>query len=107
MEASAITGAREHRQPRPRLRLAASQGRGKLRVGIIGTGNIGTDLLLKVQRSPLLECELFAGRNSSSAGIRTARELGVATSDRSIDAFLDEPDRFDLVFDATSAADAK
>jgi acetaldehyde dehydrogenase (acetylating) len=107
MEASAITGTRAPAQQRPRLRLAASRGRDKLRVGIVGTGNIGTDLLLKVQRSPLLECELFAGRNSRSAGIRTARELGVATSDRSIDAFLEQPDRFDLVFDATSAIDAK
>ncbi|MDO8213391.1 acetaldehyde dehydrogenase (acetylating) [Conexibacter sp. CPCC 206217] len=107
MEASAITGARAPQQPRPRLRLARSRGHEKLRVGIIGTGNIGTDLLLKVQRSPLLACELFAGRSSRSAGMRTAQELGVETSDRSIDAFLDEPDRFDLVFDATSAIDAK
>jgi acetaldehyde dehydrogenase len=106
MEASAVT--RTSPPPRPHLRLAAEgRGGGALRVGIIGTGNIGTDLLLKVQRSPLLECELFAGRNSSSAGIRKARELGVETSDRSIAPFVEEPGRFDLVFDATSAADAK
>lgn len=104
MEASAVT--RTTPPSRPHLRLAEQGGRGALRVGIIGTGNIGTDLLLKVQRSPLLECELFAGRNSRSAGIRTARELGVETSDRSIDPFVEEPERFDLVFDATSAGDA-
>lgn len=109
MEASAITRSAAVRRPfaRPRLRLAASGGRGTLRVGIVGTGNIGTDLLLKVQRSPLLDCELFSGRNSRSAGIRTAQELGVATSDRSIDPFVEDPERFDLIFDATSAIDAK
>lgn len=105
MEASAVS--RTTPPPRPHLRLAAEGGGGALRVGIIGTGNIGTDLLLKVQRSPLLECELFAGRSSNSAGIRKARELGVETSDRSIAPFVEEPGRFDLVFDATSAADAK
>ncbi|MBB4661981.1 acetaldehyde dehydrogenase (acetylating) [Conexibacter arvalis] len=104
MEASAAT--RTSPPPRPHLRLAAQGGGGALRVGIIGTGNIGTDLLLKVQRSPLLECELFAGRNSRSAGIGKARELGVETSDRSIAPFVEEPGRFDLIFDATSAADA-
>lgn len=105
MEASAVS--RTSPPPRPHLRLAGGGGGGALRVGIIGTGNIGTDLLLKVQRSPLLECELFAGRNSRSAGIRKAQELGVETSDRSIDAFVEDPGRFDLVFDATSAIDAK
>lgn len=106
MEASAVTGTRAT-PDRPRLRLAASGGGRRLRVGIIGTGNIGTDLLLKVQRSELLDCELFAGRNAASAGIRKAQELGVETSDRSIEAFTESPERFDLVFDATSAIDAK
>lgn len=78
-----------------------------MRVAIIGTGNIGTDLLLKVERSPLLECGLFSGRNLASAGMRTARDLGVPVSDRSIDAVVERADEFDLVFDATSALDAK
>lgn len=108
MEASAITrtGTAEETR-RPRLRLAGPGRRGRLRVAIIGTGNIGTDLLLKVQRSELLDCELFAGRSSGSAGIRRAQAMGVQTSDRSIDALLEEPERFDLVFDATSAVDAR
>ncbi len=108
MEASAITRtdpAQERR--RPRLRLAGPGRRGPLRVAIIGTGNIGTDLLLKVERSELLDCELFAGRSSGSAGIRRAQAMGVETSDRSIDALLEEPERYDLVFDATSAVDAR
>jgi acetaldehyde dehydrogenase len=78
-----------------------------MRVAIIGTGNIGTDLLLKVQRSSWLECALFAGRNLASAGMRTARDLGVPVSDRSIGAVVDIADELDLVFDATSALDAR
>jgi acetaldehyde dehydrogenase (acetylating) len=78
-----------------------------VRVAIIGTGNIGTDLLLKVERSALLSCGLFSGRNLASAGMRTARDLGVPISDRSIDAIVEDAGSFDLVFDATSAADAR
>ncbi|HEU4701020.1 MAG TPA: acetaldehyde dehydrogenase (acetylating) [Conexibacter sp.] len=78
-----------------------------MRVAIIGTGNIGTDLLLKVQRSPWLECALFSGRNLASAGMRTARDLGVPVSDRSIDAVVEAAGELDLVFDATSALDAR
>lgn len=78
-----------------------------MRVAIIGTGNIGTDLLLKVQRSPWLECALFSGRNLDSPGMRTARDLGVPVSDRSVAAVLDVADELDLVFDATSARDAR
>jgi acetaldehyde dehydrogenase len=92
--------------PRPRLVRQPSAG-DRLRVGIIGSGNIGTDLLLKVQRSAELECALFIGRNLDSPGMRTARERGVPVSDRSIDAIAEDPERFDLVFDATSALDAK
>jgi acetaldehyde dehydrogenase len=79
----------------------------KLRVAILGSGNIGTDLLIKVQRSKYLECVLFIGRNLTSPGMAKALELGVRISDRSIDAIVKEPDVCDLVFDATSAKDAK
>lgn len=80
---------------------------GKLRVAILGSGNIGTDLLIKIQRSPYLECSLFIGRNLQSPGMAKAVELGVRISDKSIDAIVKEPDVCDLVFDATSAKDAK
>ena len=96
---------REH--PRPRLVQPQPGDGGRLRVGIVGTGNIGTDLLLKVQRSSLLECALFVGRNLTSVGMRTALELGVPVTDRRIEAIVEDPSRFDLVFDATSALDAK
>lgn len=74
-----------------------------LRVAIIGSGNIGTDLLIKTMRSPYLVCSLFAGRNFGSAGMRRAAELGVVTSDRGVDAIVSQPDICDIVFDATSA----
>jgi acetaldehyde dehydrogenase (acetylating) len=75
----------------------------KLRVGIIGTGNIGTDLLVKVQRSKYLECTIFAGRNMVSSGISKAASMGIRLSGDGIDAFIREPDICDIVFDATSA----
>ena len=78
----------------------------KKRVAIIGSGNIGTDLLIKIQRSSYLECVLFIGRNLSSPGMAKAISLGVKVSDESIQAIIKDPDCCDIVFDATSAKDA-
>jgi acetaldehyde dehydrogenase len=75
----------------------------KLRIAIIGSGNIGTDLLIKVLRSPHLECGAFIGRNLSSAGMLKALSLGVQVSADGIDYILRNPDCCELVFDATSA----
>jgi len=76
----------------------------KTPVCIIGTGNIGTDLLYKIQRSEFLECALFAGRNHDSKGIALAKEMGVPVSFDSINALLENPNCCEIVFDATSAA---
>jgi acetaldehyde dehydrogenase (acetylating) len=76
----------------------------KLRVAILGTGNIGTDLLIKVMRSKYLECTLFAGRNFRSEGMQKATSLDINISDRGINAIVEKADVIDLVFDATSAA---
>lgn len=77
----------------------------KLKVAILGSGNIGTDLLIKVLRSPFLECGAFIGRNLASPGISKAMKLGVSVSDESI-AFIEKnPGCCDLVFDATAALD--
>lgn len=76
----------------------------KIKVGIIGTGNIGSDLLNKVSRSDVLECSIFSGRHADSEGIRRAKAMGIATSTYSIKAITDNPDCCDIVFDATSAA---
>src|SRR5437868_12161177 len=76
----------------------------RLKVGILGTGKIGTDLLIKVQRSKVLECVIFAGRNLESPGMQLAATLGVKVSDEGINAFRDQNNYCDIVFDATSAA---
>ncbi len=79
-------------------------GQKKLNVAILGTGNIGTDLLIKAMASPYLQCVLFAGRNFNSAGMKKASALGVTISDRGIDAVIEQMEYCDVVFDATSAA---
>jgi len=75
----------------------------KINVSIIGTGNIGSDLLVKVMRSPYLTCTMFSGQNPHSPGIARARELGVPTSADSIAAIERHPHNCDIVFDATTA----
>ena len=75
----------------------------RIKVGIIGTGNIGTDLLYKIQKSDYLECSVFAGHNKESKGIQNAKGLGVNTTYNSIDYFIENPDCCNIVFDATSA----
>ena len=77
----------------------------KLKVAILGTGNIGTDLLVKVLRSPVLECGAFIGRNLNSPGMSKAIQLGVPVSNEGIAYIEKTPDCATLVFDATSAAD--
>jgi acetaldehyde dehydrogenase len=79
----------------------------KLKVAILGSGNIGTDLLVKIMRSSLLVCTMFIGRHLDSPGMSKANSLGIRTSDLSIHAIEREPDCCDLVFDATSAIDHK
>ncbi len=76
----------------------------KLNIAILGTGNIGTDLLIKVIKSEFLHCSLFVGRNLQSKGMSKAINLGITVSDRSIDILEDNPELYDLVFDATSAS---
>lgn len=75
----------------------------KIPVAIIGTGNIGSDLLTKVLRSGLLCCSLFTGKNPESAGIARARGMGVPVSHDSIGAIVQNPKICEVVFDATSA----
>ncbi|HEY3019863.1 MAG TPA: acetaldehyde dehydrogenase (acetylating) [Solirubrobacteraceae bacterium] len=74
----------------------------RVRVAVLGTGNIGTDLLLKLLRRPQLEVAVFAGVDPASAGIARARSLGVPTSTDGIDAVLADGE-VHVVFDASSA----
>lgn len=75
----------------------------KMKVAILGSGNIGTDLLMKTLRSPYLECSAFLGRTLSSRGMSKALGLGVRVSDQGIDFIARDPECCDMVFDATSA----
>ena len=77
--------------------------RKKIKTGIIGTGNIGTDLLIKIQRSKYVECGIFTGRNPESDGLKRAASMGVSTSSESINAISQNPECCEIVFDATSA----
>lgn len=75
----------------------------KIKVGIIGTGNIGSDLLMKIQKTDILECGIFAGHNPDSGGIRRAERMGVPTTIESIHYIEKYPDCCEIAFDATSA----
>jgi acetaldehyde dehydrogenase len=77
-----------------------------IKVGILGTGNIGTDLLLKVLRTDFLAPVIFSGRRMDSDGIRIAQEHNVPVTDMGINYFIDNPNVCDVVFDCTSALDA-
>lgn len=73
----------------------------KVKVAIIGPGNIGSDLMYKVFRSDFLEMAYMAGIVESE-GIKRARQFGVKTTIEGIDPILEEED-IKIVFDATSA----
>ena len=78
----------------------------RLRVGILGTGNIGCDLLIKLLKTNFAEVTVFAGRRHNSPGLELARRLQVPCTELGIKYFIDKPDCCDLVFDCTSAASA-
>lgn len=73
----------------------------RVKVAVIGPGNIGSDLMYKVMRSRNLEMALMAGIVDSE-GIQRARSLGIRTSLEGVDAVVAD-DSVKIVFDATSA----
>jgi len=73
----------------------------KIKVAIIGPGNIGSDLMYKVFKSKHLEMALMAGI-AESEGIKRAKSLGIATTLEGVYGVLKEED-IKIVFDATSA----
>jgi len=75
----------------------------KINIAIIGTGNIGCDLLIKIQRSKILKCNMFIGQNKDSNGLQLAKSLGINTSFDSINEIIKNPHNCDIVFDATTA----
>ncbi|MEO5931258.1 MAG: acetaldehyde dehydrogenase (acetylating) [Candidatus Kapaibacterium sp.] len=78
----------------------------KHKVAIIGSGNIGTDLMIKILRtSDTLQMGVFVGIDPASDGLRRAAGLGVATTAEGIDGLVNHPlfPEIEIVFDATSA----
>ena len=77
----------------------------KIRCALIGPGNIGTDLLAKLMRSPALEPVWMVGIDPDSDGLKRARELGLKTTADGVDGLLPhaQADGVQIAFDATSA----
>jgi len=75
----------------------------KVKVAILGSGNIGSDLMFKILREPgHIELALLSGIEPQSEGLALARSLGINASHDGIQPILDDPE-IRIVFDATSA----
>jgi acetaldehyde/propanal dehydrogenase len=77
----------------------------KIKCALIGPGNIGTDLLAKLQRSAVLEPVWMVGIDPNSDGLKRAREMGIKTTSEGVDGLVPHivADGVQIVFDATSA----
>jgi acetaldehyde dehydrogenase len=80
-----------------------NNGHEKVKVAVLGSGNIGSDLMYKILRDPgHMELVMVAGIDPDSEGLARAKSLGINVSSHSVDAVLDDPE-IKIVFDATSA----
>ena len=77
----------------------------KIKCVLIGSGNIGTDLLYKLKRSEVLEPVWMVGIDEDSEGLARAREMGLKTTADGVDGVLPHlaSDGVQIAFDATSA----
>ena len=75
----------------------------KIKCAIIGSGNIGTDLMMKLADSEYLELTLVVGVDPKSEGLAMARERGLQTTTEGFDGFVKHQDLAEIVFEATSA----
>ncbi len=77
----------------------------KIKCALIGPGNIGTDLLYKLKRSPVLEPVWMVGIDPASEGLARARDMDIKTTSDGVDGLLPhvKADGIQIAFDATSA----
>jgi acetaldehyde dehydrogenase len=75
----------------------------KIKAAIIGSGNIGTDLMMKLEDSEFIELTLVVGVDPKSEGLAMAKARGLDITTDGFDGFLARHDQADIVFEATSA----
>jgi acetaldehyde dehydrogenase len=75
----------------------------KITCAILGSGNIGTDLMAKLRRSKTLELTAMVGIDPESDGLARARAAGLDTSAEGVDWIIQHPSQAQFVFDATYA----
>ena len=77
----------------------------KIKCALIGPGNIGTDLLYKLKRSPFLEPAWMVGIDPESEGLKRAADMGLKVTAEGVDGLLPHvlEDNVQIAFDATSA----
>ncbi len=78
----------------------------RTKVAVIGSGNIGTDLVIKLKRiARHVEIAVLVGIDPASDGLARARRLGIVTVDSGVHGLIEHPlfDQIDIIFDSTSA----